>query len=234
MRTTHTFGIQFVLRPNKKDRSRGIVYARITVESKRAEISLKKTLSIESWNEAKGKARGSSLEVKNLNSYLEQVHAKLTECYRELQLDNQAIYPNRVKAMFLGDNPNEHTILELFDYHNSTQSEVLTYGTLKNYKTTRKYIATFLKNKCKSPDINLSRVSFKFITDFEYYLRTIKPKDHQKPLQNNGLMKHMQRLNKILNLGVRLEWLNKNPLEKYDVKFIKVERGFLNKSTQKC
>jgi integrase len=42
-------------------------------------------------------------------------------------------------------------------------------------------------------------------------------------------MKHMQRFRKILNLGVRLEWLTKNPFNAYNVRFDKVERGFLTK-----
>lgn len=32
MKTTHTFGIQFIIRAGKKDKSKGIVYARITVD----------------------------------------------------------------------------------------------------------------------------------------------------------------------------------------------------------
>lgn len=39
----------------------------------------------------------------------------------------------------------------------------------------------------------LSELSYKFITDFEFYLRNYKPKDHQKPLGNNGVMKHLER-----------------------------------------
>ena len=41
MKTTHTFGIQFILRQGKRDKNIGIVYARITVDTKRTEISVK-------------------------------------------------------------------------------------------------------------------------------------------------------------------------------------------------
>jgi integrase len=75
----------------------------------------------------------------------------------------------------------------------------------------------------------LSKIDFKFISDFDYYLRTVKPIDHHQPLHNNGMMKHMQRFRKILNLGIRLEWLIKNPFNAYDIRFNKVERGFLTK-----
>ncbi len=42
MKTTHTFGIQFIIRTGKKDKEKGNVYARVTVETRRIEISLKK------------------------------------------------------------------------------------------------------------------------------------------------------------------------------------------------
>ena len=73
MKTTHTFGILFIIRAGKRDNSKGIVYARITVETRRIEISLKKTIAVEDWNSPRGIAKGSSLEAKKFNSYLEQV-----------------------------------------------------------------------------------------------------------------------------------------------------------------
>ena len=43
MKTIHTFGIRFILRTLKNNKESGLVYARITVNTKRIEISLKKT-----------------------------------------------------------------------------------------------------------------------------------------------------------------------------------------------
>lgn len=229
MRTTHTFGIQFIIRPNKKDQSIGIIYVRITVEGQRTEISLKKAMPTELWNNAKGKAKGLSQEVKSLNSYLDDIRIKLTECYRELQLKQEKITPDGIKSLFLGDDPDQHTLNELIEYHNLSQFPILSTATRKNYGITKNYILSFLKQKRDTTDIYLSKLDFKFISDFDYYLRTIKPLDHQKPLRNNGMMKHMQRFRKILNLGICLEWLIKNPFNAYEIKFNKVERGFLTK-----
>lgn len=60
----------------------------------------------------------------------------------------------------------------------------LTWGTLKNYFTTQKYISLFLKNCLGTTDLYLSKLTYRFITDFEYYLRTYKPLDYHKPLAN--------------------------------------------------
>jgi len=60
MKTTHTFGIQFVIRPGK-EKETGLVYARITVESKRIEISLKKSFSLANWSSTRRIAKGTSV-----------------------------------------------------------------------------------------------------------------------------------------------------------------------------
>jgi hypothetical protein len=74
---------------------------------------------------------------------------------------------------------------------------------MKNYYTTEKYLEKFLKERQKVKDIKLKLINYKFVTDFEYYLRTYKPLDHQKPLHNNGVMKHMERFRKMINVALK-------------------------------
>ena len=105
--------------------------------------------------------------------------------------------------------------------------EVLAAGTIKNYYTTVKYLKEFVSNQFKKQDIYLSELDYEFITKFEYFLRIRKPKDHQKGMTNNGVMKHLERFRKIIRLGVKLGWLNKNPFELFQLKMHKVEIGFL-------
>ncbi len=41
-------------------------------------------------------------------------------------------------------------------------------------------------------------------------------------------MKHIERINKLMNLAVKLEWIEKNPFVQYKVKFNKFDRPFLS------
>ena len=104
-------------------------------------------------------------------------------------LNKRKITPDGIKSLFLGDNTDQHTLNELIEYHNLSQFPILSKATRKNYVITKNYIISFLKQKRNATDIYLSKIDFKFISDFDYYLRTIKPLDHQKPLRNNGMMK---------------------------------------------
>ncbi len=175
MKTTHTFGIQFILRTGKKDKTKGIIYARITVESRRTELSLKKHMAVDDWNNNRGIAKGSGIEAKKFNSYLEHVRAQLAEAYRELQVSKQQVTPENIKSLYLGDSFDDHTLMELVEYHNNTQESILAPGTMKNYYTTKKYIERFLKKKFKATDFYLVQINYKFITDFEIFMRNFKP-----------------------------------------------------------
>ncbi len=63
--------------------------------------------------------------------------------------------------------------------------------TLKNYFTTQKYIEMFLKEKYRTSDIYLAHLNYKFVADFELFLLKHTPTDHQRPMENNTVMKHM-------------------------------------------
>lgn len=106
-------------------------------------------------------------------------------------------------------------------------SESLTYGTLKNYFTTQKYIKLFLIKK-KIQDIYLSQLTFRFLVDFEKFLRSYVPKDHQKQMEKNTVMKHIQRLRKMVTLAYKMEWIDKAPFIKFKPTYIKNEREFLS------
>jgi hypothetical protein len=170
MKTTHTFGVQFIVRMNRAKDGLVTIYVRVTVDGSKVEISLKRFVDPVSWNAKKGMPRGSRDEIKALNHFLEQVKAKLLDCYQGMQLQDQFVTAETVKNKFLGHDENHHTLLELVEYHNTDLKGSLEPGTMKNYFTTQRYIKKFLKTQYNFSDIPLPRLTFKFIVDFECYL----------------------------------------------------------------
>ncbi len=105
---------------------------------------------------------------------------------------------------------------------------VLKAGTMKNYYTTERYLQKFLWKKKRVKDIFLKQLNFRFITDFEHYLRTYKNSKKQLMLSNNGVMKHLERFKKMINLAIKLEWMNKNPFSQFQLKYDKYDKAYLN------
>lgn len=229
MKKVNTFGIQFVIRKHRIIEGKAPIYARVTVNSSRCEISVKRRILVSSWNNGKGVANGKSPEITALNAYLEQIRSQLAGHYQDLVSSRKKVTAEAIKNRFIGFDESEKTLMELIDFHNIRMDSNLKWGTQKNYFTTKKYVGLFLKKKFKKSDIYLSDLNYKFISDFEYFLRKYKPEDHHQPMGNNTVMKHIERLRKMINLAVRMEWIEKDPFSLFKAKFIKKGREFLSK-----
>jgi len=142
-------------------------------------------------------------------------------------MQNKVITAEAIKRLFLGETRLENTLCGLMEYHNENMKTVLASGTLKNYYTTEKYVKLFLAKRHGATDIFLSELNYQFITEFEFFLRKCKPLDAGNPLGNNGIMKHLERLKKMVTLAAKMKWIPKDPFERYQLKFQKSEREFL-------
>jgi len=227
MKTTNTFSVQFIIRIKKNEPTKALVYARITVNGKRLEVSLKRTIDPLTWHYASECVKSSSLEAKQINKFIEETRYKLRECYQQLQMQSKVISADAIKNLFLGEEKSENTLCSLIDYHNVNMKSVLAHGTLKNYFTTKKYVVLFLKKRYKTNDIYLSDLNYQFITEFEFFLRSANPLAESNPLGHNGIMKHIERLKKIARLGAMMEWMPKHPFERFQLRFQRTEREFL-------
>ena len=221
MKTSSTFSILFWLKHANAKNGKAPLYARITVDGKRAELSLKRKLPIADWDASKNKLKGLSIETKQVNNYIKQVSAQLFESYRKLKSENKLVTSSIIKSHFLGIDENSNTLSDIIEYHNEHMKSTLHWGTQKNYFTTHKYIFLFLRQKHKTTDMFLSELNYKFIIDFERFLR------HQNAMGNNTVMKHIERLRKMVSLAYKMEWLDKDPFIKFEAKYEKKERTFL-------
>lgn len=119
MTTTNSLGIIFYLKMQKKSNGKAPIYARITVDGKPSEISIKRDIETENWSFGKAMAKGKTEEIKILNTYLEQIRNRIVECYQELQLKKMLITADGVKNKFCGHVDKEHALMNLFYYHNA-------------------------------------------------------------------------------------------------------------------
>lgn len=230
MRTSTIFTTLFIARKSKSKAKNtiGILYLRITYNSKPLEFSLGKRIDISLWDSGKGRMKSNTKEAKEINEYISTTKAELRNIYEELRRSKSFISVETIKSLYLNQDNTVPTLKDIIKYHYETASVTIRPGTLKNYRTTEVYINKFLSDKMKVDDIYLSQISYSFITKFENFLRLYEPVDHQKKMSNNTVMKHLQRLRKIIGLAVRLEWIEKDPFANFKAHFVKKERGFLS------
>lgn len=170
MRSRNTFGIQFIIRiPKNNENELAMVYARVTVNGKRTEISLKSKVLPKDWDVAKEKAKGKREEILKLNNHIEIIRSQVTDSYQQLVQQKEEVTVAKVKSIFLGEEKSHNTIVQLLEYHKMVEGIKLAEGTLKNYRTTERYLKKFIKKKYKSTDVRIEEVNFRFISEFEYF-----------------------------------------------------------------
>jgi integrase/recombinase XerD len=95
-----------------------ILYARVTVNGKRAEISLKREIDESQWDRGAGKVKGRTPEVRDLNNYINEVRCELSNIYQQLSVRNEFICAQAIKDKFTGHTTEEYTLFKTVTFHN--------------------------------------------------------------------------------------------------------------------
>ncbi len=229
MRTAKTFSIQFWADTAKVKNGEVLIYARITMDQKRLSVSLKRKVPLGLWNNKHKRVLGNSTLAKQMNQYLELAKSQLYQSYQELKGGGKLLTTQMVKDYFMGDDKSTKTLMELIEYHSKKIEGNLALGTIRNFGITEGYIRRFLKS-LHLKDIHLGRLNYKFICDFESFLHQSYPKGHPRSMGHNTVMKHIQRLRKMIRLAYHLEWLDKDPFRRWKTTFEKTDREFLSEN----
>lgn len=220
--------ISFLARYNKRVNGRIPLYVRIKGLGRPAEISLKKYVRPALWDSHNGRLTGRGAEIDDLNDFLESVRYDLGQAYRELYRAGKDLTAVAVKNRYLALDMDEVMgLLAMFDYHLTRETGRLADSTLTNYKTTREYVRKYLKASFRVKELPLDRLNFAFIDGFEVFLRRFPTPEGQRPLRNNGIMKHIERLQKVVNLAVKLDHISKDPFKMYQRHMEKPKQVYL-------
>ena len=228
MRTTSTFSVLFWIYTQRADKNNcSIIYARITLNGKNVNISLKQKVNLDSWEPKRQKLKGNGKTSRAVNYYLDEVKATIVQSYRDLVNESKAVTPQLIKARYLGEDTRNHTLKNIFSYHNDKLGVNLAPKTLCHYRTSQKYLLKFLEVEYRKADIFLCDLDYSFVLGFESFLRSYKPEHYQGQIANNAVMKHIQRLRRMITLAYHMEWLERDPFIKFKPKLEKREREFL-------
>lgn len=227
MQNSQTFSVLFWVNASRAKNNIAQIYVRITVNQKRVNISLKRKTEIDLWDKNKSRIKGKSELSRLTNEYLNQTQVKLFQCYQDLKNEERIITAKIIKSRFLGTDKKLYSMQDLISYHNDIVIHKLHKDTMKHYRTSQKYVMLFINKKLKVSDIHLKSLDYSFVINFESFLRSYQPNHYQKSIGNNAVMKHIQRIHKMIKLAFDLEWIDKDPFVKFKPKLIKTEREFL-------
>lgn len=202
------------------------VYMRITVDGQRKDFSSGKSCEPASWNAKANRMTGTKQDVKMFNNYLFSLEKQIDEIRSELVTDGRDVTVEAIKNKYFGVEETPQNLLIAFQDHNDKVEALVgkdfTKGTLTKYNTTLKHVRSFLKSKYRVADLLASKVDYRFITDFDFYLRTVCK------CENNSAVKHLKNLGKVIRICLANRWITHDPFVGHKNKIKKVDRVILS------
>lgn len=201
------------------------IYIRLTVDGQRMEFSSKKFIEKSKWQPELAKMKGQTEEARSINSYLDMMRSKVLSAEMTLMHKEEEVSIESVKSILRGIYKNHRTLIEVFQDHNDKMRALVgkqyAPGTLQRFEVTLNHLKNFLLWKYNDNDILLLKIDHAFITEFEFYLRSVKN------CANNTAVKYIRNFRKIINVCLNNDWIEKNPFSKYEGKVYEVDKEFL-------
>ena len=222
-----TISILFYLKRAKAN-AQGLapIFQRITINGRRLDNSTGKFVDPSKWHPEMSKMRGNSEEARLINGHLDNLRTKILIAEKELNKKDIPVNLETLKNMLLCTKERHRLLVPIFEEHNNKIKELLGIeyapGTYERYQTSLKHTKDFLNWKYSISDIDITKIDHAFITDYEFYLRSVRK------CANNTAVKYIKNFNKIIKLCLANDWLEKNPFANYKSKVKEVERVYLS------
>lgn len=205
-----SFSLLFYLKkPKNYQKGSMPIYLRITVDGIPKEISTGRQCDLDRWNSNAGRVNGTKEDVKSLNAYLDTLQTKVYEVRRQLLEKNITITAEGLKNSLKGTSETARMIMVIFQQHNEQVKSLVgkdfSPATLERYKTSFNHTKSFMEWKYGVSDMDIKKMDFEFVSQFEFWLKTICNCNH------NTTIKYIANFRKIVNYCIRNGWLEKDP-----------------------
>ena len=204
------------------------IYTRVTVNAKRFEFSANKYINPDKWSSEGNKVKGTTEEARTINSHLDYLKNQVLEAEKKLFKKDISVTCENLKNELFGLSETKRMLVPIFQDHNNKIKELVgkeyAPGTLERYTTSLKHTIEFMQWKYNVSDIDITKIDHAFITDYEFWLRSVRN------CANNTAVKYLKNFNKIIKLCLANDWLDKNPFANYKSKVKEVERVYLTEA----
>jgi len=139
---------------------------------------------------------------------------------------DEVLTAENIRNRFTGKGEKQRTLVSVFADHNEKMASLVGQefekSTLTQYKTCLMHVQDYLKLQYNLQDVPVAKITFEFLTGFEYYLRSIRK------CANNSAIKYVKNLRKIVRICLGNGWLAIDPYINYKPKTKKTNRVVLS------
>ncbi|WP_240676129.1 site-specific integrase [Botryobacter ruber] len=203
------------------------IYLRVTINGKRFETSTHRHITPSKWSVEAGRVKGNSEEARSINTYLDTLRSQVYAYQSELLKLGKPVTVETFREKWLGIEEKPVMLLEVFQKHNDQVEKLVgkdfAPGTLERYKTSLQHTRNFILWKYQEEDINIKRLNYGFISDYEFWLKSVRSCSH------NTTMKYLANFKKVIHICLKNGWLQRDPFTGFKFAKKEVVREFLTK-----
>lgn len=205
-----TFSLLYVIRKHRLLKNgEASIYLRITVNGEVADITTKRSVRPEMWDQRRECSLGKLHRDKELNHYLETIKTRLYQIHREFEIDGKRITAKALRDSFYGKDEDSKTLGDVYREHNKKCRALIgidySRSTVEKFDTSLSHLIEYIQYQYGKDDILLSELNCQFVTDFDFYLKTVRK------CQNNSSIKHLKNLKKVVRIALANDWIKKDP-----------------------
>ena len=208
------------------------IYCRITIDGKRAEMSIGRTVSIDKWDYAAERVKGASANAREINTLMLSIENGIIEKQREFNRQGVSFTATNLRDAYLGKTPTNKMLLELFKEHNDKIFRLIetgeyALGTYKRYDTVRNHLHDYIRTNYNGSDISVKEIDYKFIEGLAFFLKS------EKGCANNTTLKYIRNFKKVMRIAQANNYIQKDPFINWKMKKKVVNREFLSEAELK-
>lgn len=186
------------------------VHLRLILDRCKAELATGVKVTPAEWNPARGRTQRNRFA----NELLDAWKARVLALKHTDLLKGQLRTASQIKQALLDNKQSGPKAVAYLQRHvdrMAERSNEYAKGSLTPYQSTVRWFAEFLESR-RSAQLPLSQLSRALCLDFEHYLLTTPLPNADRPMLRNVASKHLSRLRTMLNVAVREELIEKNPM----------------------
>ena len=226
-----TFKVLFYVNGSKEKNGIVPIMGRVTINGSVAQFSCKQTIPKALWDAKGNRAKGKSIEARDINHALDNIKAQIIKHYQRISDREAYVTAEMVRNAYQGIGSEYETLLGAFDKDNATfQKRVGTdrvKGTYMARVRARNHVAAFIKANYKRSDLSMLELTPDFIKEFAVFLST------DRGLQNGSIWTNCMWLKGVVMRAHFNGLIPRNPFAQFDISPNIKEREYLTEEELK-
>ena len=226
-----TFKVLFYVNGSKEKNGIVPIMGRVTINGSVAQFSCKQTIPKALWDAKGNRAKGKSIEARDINHALDNIKAQIIKHYQRISDREAYVTAEMVRNAYQGIGSEYETLLGAFDKDNATfQKRVGTDRVKETYMArvrARNHVAAFIKANYKRSDLSMLELTPDFIKEFAVFLST------DRGLQNGSIWTNCMWLKGVVMRAHFNGLIPRNPFAQFHISPNIKEREYLTEEELK-